>query len=77
LGLKGEDIPLPARVFAVVDVWDALTSKRPYRTPVREARAREIIREGAGRDFDPRVVEAFLKLDVSAAGDSRRRASAR
>jgi GAF domain-containing protein len=77
LGLKGEDIPLPARVFAVVDVWDALTSKRPYRTPVREARAREIIREGAGRDFDPRVVEAFLKLDVSSAGDSRRRASAR
>jgi HD-GYP domain-containing protein (c-di-GMP phosphodiesterase class II) len=51
-------------VFAVVDVWDALTSARPYRSEVPEDRAREIIREGSGKDFDPRVVEAFLRLDL-------------
>jgi response regulator RpfG family c-di-GMP phosphodiesterase len=61
-------------VFAVVDVWDALTSNRPYRAKVREERAREIIREGAGVDFDPRVVEAFLKLDLSEGVDFLRRA---
>jgi HD-GYP domain-containing protein (c-di-GMP phosphodiesterase class II) len=65
LGLKGEEIPLAARVFAVVDVWDALTSNRPYRAKVAEERAREIVRDGAGTDFDPRVVEAFLRLDLS------------
>lgn len=77
LGLKGEAIPLPARVFAVVDVWDALTSKRPYRSNVLEERAQEIIRDGAGTDFDPRVVEAFLKLDVSAGSNARRLAGSR
>ncbi|HUF88543.1 MAG TPA: HD domain-containing phosphohydrolase [Gemmatimonadota bacterium] len=65
LGLRGEEIPLAARVFAVVDVWDALTSARPYRGKVAEERVREIIREGAGTDFDPRVVEAFLRLDLA------------
>jgi len=74
LGLKGEDIPLAARVFAVVDVWDALTSNRPYRSKVREERAREIIREGSGRDFDPRVVEAFLRLGLSGTSDAHRAA---
>jgi HD-GYP domain-containing protein (c-di-GMP phosphodiesterase class II) len=63
-GLKGEETPIAARVFAVVDVWDALTSARPYRSEVPEDRAREIIREGSGKDFDPRVVEAFLRLDL-------------
>ena len=71
LGLKGEEIPLAARVFAVVDVWDALISQRPYRSKVREERAREIIRDGAGRDFDPRVVEAFLELDIRSGGDAQ------
>jgi response regulator RpfG family c-di-GMP phosphodiesterase len=74
LGLKGEAIPLAARVFAVVDVWDALTSSRPYRAKVREERAKEIIRAGAGNDFDPRVVEAFLKLDLSQGVDLLRQA---
>jgi response regulator RpfG family c-di-GMP phosphodiesterase len=69
LGLKGEEIPLAARIFTVVDVWDALTSTRPYREKVDEERAREIIREGSGTEFDPRVVEAFLKLDLSKKGD--------
>ena len=63
-GLKGEEIPLLARVFSVVDTWDALTSNRPYRSKVSEERARQIIRESAGKDFDPRIVEVFLKLDL-------------
>jgi HD-GYP domain-containing protein (c-di-GMP phosphodiesterase class II) len=64
-GLKGEEIPLPARVFAVVDTWDALISNRPYRGKVSEERARQIIRDGAGTDFDPRIVKVFLELDLS------------
>lgn len=73
LGLKGEEIPLSARVFAVVDVWDALTSSRPYRAEVSVERAREILRDGAGKDFDPHIVEAFLKLDLSLeSGGSRK-----
>jgi HD-GYP domain-containing protein (c-di-GMP phosphodiesterase class II) len=63
-GLKGEEIPLLARVFSVVDTWDALTSNRPYRSKVSEERARQIIRESAGTDFDPRIVEVFLKLEL-------------
>jgi response regulator RpfG family c-di-GMP phosphodiesterase len=77
LGLKGEEIPLAARVFAVVDVWDALISRRPYRSNVREERAREIIRDGAGTDFDPRVVEAFLKLDIGFGDDAQPRVMSR
>jgi hypothetical protein len=61
--LKGEQIPLAARIFAVVDVWDALRSDRPYRTGWVEARARDFIAQRAGTDFDPAVVEAFLKLE--------------
>lgn len=76
LGLKREEIPLAARVFAVVDVWDALTSNRPYRTKVREARAREIIRNGSGKYFDPRVVDAFMRLDLFLESDSTRAAEA-
>ncbi|MDO8690689.1 MAG: HD-GYP domain-containing protein, partial [Dehalococcoidia bacterium] len=60
-GLKGEQIPLPARIFAVVDVWDALTSERPYRPAWDPERALEHIRSTSGSDFDPRVVEAFLR----------------
>ena len=71
LGLKGEDIPLAARVFAVVDVWDALTSKRTYRDRVSEQRAREILRESAGTEFDPSIVEVFLALDLSGAERGR------
>lgn len=61
-GLSGEEIPLAARIFAVVDVWDALTTDRPYRTAWSHAKAREYIRAQSGVQFDPRVVEAFLKL---------------
>lgn len=62
-GLKGEQIPLAARIFAVADVYDALTSDRPYRPAWPAERAREHIREQAGKQFDPTVVEAFLHLD--------------
>ncbi len=61
-GLKGEQIPLAARLFAVVDVWDALRSNRPYRKAWSDAEALEYIREQAGKHFDPAVVEVFLKL---------------
>ncbi|MDI6770019.1 MAG: response regulator [Anaerolineales bacterium] len=61
-GLKGEQIPLAARLFAVVDVWDALTSDRSYRPAWPEEKARAYIREQAGAHFDPQVVEVFLKM---------------
>ena len=61
-GLKGERIPLPARIFAVVDVWDALLSDRPYRKAWSEEKVLEHIQEQAGKHFDPAVVETFLKL---------------
>lgn len=62
-GLKGEDIPLVARIFAVVDVWDALTSDRPYRSAWTREQAREHIRAEAGKHFDPQVVDLFLKFE--------------
>jgi HD-GYP domain-containing protein (c-di-GMP phosphodiesterase class II) len=61
-GLKGEDIPLAARIFAVADVWDALCSNRPYRAGWPRERVRAYIRAEAGRHFDPDVVEVFLRL---------------
>ena len=65
-GLSGEQIPLAARIFAVVDVWDALLSNRPYRAAWTEEQALEYITSGAGAHFDPRVVEAFLETLRSA-----------
>jgi putative nucleotidyltransferase with HDIG domain len=62
-GLAGEAIPLPARVFAVADVLDALTTHRPYRAASPLHVAREMIVSEAGRQFDPRVVEAFASID--------------
>lgn len=61
-GLKGEFIPLAARLFAVVDVWDALRSDRPYRAAWPEEKAIEYIRELAGKQFDPQVVTLFLEI---------------
>ena len=60
-GLKGEQIPLAARIFAVADVWDALCSNRPYRPAWPEEKARQYIRQQANRHFDPQVVEVFLE----------------
>ena len=61
-GLKGEEIPLDARVFSVVDVYDALVSDRPYRPAWTKEKALEYIRSLSGVDFDPRVVTGFLEL---------------
>ena len=61
-GLKGEQIPLAARIFAVADVWDALRSDRPYRPAWPEDKVREHIRALAGTHFDPKVMEVFLSL---------------
>ncbi len=60
-GLKGKQIPLPARIFAVVDVYDALTSDRPYRKAWSENEALEYVKNESGSHFDPQVVEVFLK----------------
>lgn len=61
-GLKGEEIPLAARLFAIIDVWDALTSDRSYRPAWSEANARNYLREQSGKHFDPQVVELFFKI---------------
>lgn len=65
-GLKGEEIPLSARIFAVADVWDALTNDRPYRKAWSKEEALEYIRGNSGRHFDPQVVEAFLERIIEA-----------
>ncbi len=61
-GLQGEEIPVPARVFAVVDAFDAMTTDRPYRDALGIDRATEELRAMAGAQFDPDVVEAFVPL---------------
>jgi ribonuclease P protein subunit RPR2 len=61
-GLAGEDIPLPARIFAVVDAFDAMTNDRPYRKALAVEEALREIRSGAGTQFDPDVVRAFAAL---------------
>jgi putative nucleotidyltransferase with HDIG domain len=61
-GLKGEEIPLAARIFAVVDVWDAVTSDRPYRAAWTQEKAMELLKTEAGKQFDPQVVEKFAYL---------------
>jgi PAS domain S-box-containing protein/putative nucleotidyltransferase with HDIG domain len=64
--LKGEEIPLQARMFAVVDVWDALTSDRPYRKKMPQPDVIEYLQKEAGRLFDPQVVEKFISLLATA-----------
>jgi response regulator RpfG family c-di-GMP phosphodiesterase len=61
-GLQGEGIPRTARIFAVIDVWDALRSDRPYRSAWSQDKTLAYIHEQAGRHFDPAVVAAFLQL---------------
>jgi len=61
-GLKGEGIPLSARIFAVVDVYDALSSDRPYRKAWTKQEAIDYIKNESGRLFDPKVVEVLLKM---------------
>jgi putative nucleotidyltransferase with HDIG domain len=61
-GLKGEEIPIAARIFAVADVWDAITSDRPYRKGWSEEEALKYIEQQSGIYFDPRVVQEFYRL---------------
>ncbi|MBI1422426.1 MAG: response regulator [Gammaproteobacteria bacterium] len=63
-GLKGEEIPLSARILAVADVYDALTSVRCYKTAYTHEQSRQMIVEGSGKHFDPEVVEAFLNCET-------------
>ena len=63
-GLAGEAIPMPARIFAVIDVWDALRSKRPYKEAWSDEEAIKHLKEQAGTLFDPNVVRAFEELLV-------------
>lgn len=61
-GLRGEQIPLAARLFAVADVWDALRSDRPYRKAWSEKKVLEHVKSLTGTHFDPKVVECFLRI---------------
>ncbi len=61
-GLKGSDIPLAGRIVALADVFDALTSERPYKSPFPLEKALAIIKEGRGQHFDAQVVDAFLTI---------------
>src|SRR3954466_2724054 len=63
-GLRGAEIPLVARIFAVADAFDAMTHDQPYRVAMTREAARDEIRAGAGREFDPDVVEGFLSLEL-------------
>jgi HD-GYP domain-containing protein (c-di-GMP phosphodiesterase class II) len=68
-GLAGEEIPLAARIFSVADSFDAMTSDRPYRRAMSLEAALAEVRAGAGTQFDPRVVAAFLELAAEGAFD--------
>lgn len=70
-GLKGEDIPLAARMFAAVDIWDAVRSDRPYRPAWSAQQAREHLASLAGTHLDPKVAEAFFELLASLEGTSQ------
>jgi putative two-component system response regulator len=62
-GLKGSEIPLAGRITAIADVFDALTSKRPYKEPLELDKAYDIIKESRGSHFDPEVVDAFFAVE--------------
>lgn len=61
-GLSGEEIPISARIFSIVDVWDALTSDRPYRRALPQAEVFQYLRDKSGQHFDPQVVEVFIRI---------------
>jgi putative two-component system response regulator len=61
-GLKGSKIPMAGRITAIADVFDALTSKRPYKEPFSVDKSLSIINEGRGSHFDPDVVDAFIAV---------------
>jgi putative nucleotidyltransferase with HDIG domain len=70
-GLRGEEIPLGARIFALADTLDAMTSDRPYRKAMRFEEARDEIARCAGKQFDPAIVEVFLRVPLTRWEDLR------
>jgi response regulator RpfG family c-di-GMP phosphodiesterase len=64
-GLCGEEIPLAGRIMAVADVYDALTSKRPYKKPVRHEKAVAIMQGDSGTHFDPELIAVFMRVHES------------
>lgn len=62
LGLAGEEIPLGARIVAVADAYDAITSQRPYREPGSMEKALEALKDGSGQQFDPEIIEALIRV---------------
>jgi putative nucleotidyltransferase with HDIG domain len=73
-GLAGDEIPLPARIFAVIDVWDAMSSDRPYRKALPKSEVRKYLIGAKGVHFDERVVEAFFDLMAQRAEKGARQA---
>jgi HD-GYP domain-containing protein (c-di-GMP phosphodiesterase class II) len=63
--LKGEDIPLKARIIAVADSYDAMTSERPYHGPMSKEKALEELEKCAGTQFDPEIVKVFIENEVA------------
>jgi putative two-component system response regulator len=64
VGLQAEDIPLAGRIMALVDVYDALISRRAYKPPLSHEEAVAVIRGGRGKHFDPEIVDAFLEIEA-------------
>jgi HD-GYP domain-containing protein (c-di-GMP phosphodiesterase class II) len=62
LGLSGEQIPLAARIVAVADAFDAMSSDRPYRKGMPDDRLDDVLRKGAGTQWDPSVIDAFFRI---------------
>jgi HD-GYP domain-containing protein (c-di-GMP phosphodiesterase class II) len=71
--LKGEEIPLSARIFAIVDVWDALLSDRPYRKAWSRKKVIQYIKDLSGKQFDPKIVKEFFKLIESEEGIEKKK----
>ena len=62
-GLSGHDIPLEGRIMAIVDVYDALVTERPYRKPISHVQVMDIVKNSSGTHFDPQIVDAFLNIE--------------
>jgi HD-GYP domain-containing protein (c-di-GMP phosphodiesterase class II) len=61
-GLKGKEIPISARIFLIVDVWDAMTNDRPYRKAIPQDDVIKYLRSESGKLFDPQILEVFIRI---------------
>lgn len=71
-GLKGTDIPLQGRIVAIVDIYDALTSERPYKKPFSDDEAMKIIHDGIGKQFDPDIASVFISVEDQIKAERKR-----